>query len=238
MIGSMEPILLIVYIALLMAAFLRMRGVTREAMPQFNGTTILFATAGALLIDRIVIAAGSVLGKGELLAALNLGRLWLGVMIPPLLIVTYVEFTGRLKVKGAGTRTVATVVWGLAWAIFALQVWSSLGSLELDRLFAAGTGGLVYYLPQSPLTYPGTAAANTIGVVFGIFILLRTGWPLPLIGAGLVLAEAVFLPQSFIVAKGLEVLWIWTLVVTDWRAQKVGLQINRSELDTRLDRLG
>jgi hypothetical protein len=117
-------------------------------------------------------------------------------------------------------------------------VWSSLGSLGLDRLVVAGTGGLLYYLPQSPLTYPGTVAANTVGVVFGIFILLRTGWPLPLIGAGLVLAEAVFFPQSFIVASGFEVLWIWTLVLTDWRAQKAGLQINRSELDTRLDRLG
>ena len=234
----MDQILMFVYIGLLLSAFLRMRRVLREPLAHFNGTTILFVVVGALLIDRVVIAGGNLMGEGPLAAALNLGRLWLGVMVTPLLIVTYVEFTGRLKVRGAGTKTVAAVVWGLAWVIFGFQVWSSWESLGLDRLALVEAGGLLYYTPETPLTHPGTVAANMVGVVFGFFILLRTGWPLPLLGAGLVLAEAVLFPQPFIFQKGLEVLWIWALILTDWRAQKAGLQITRSELDTRLNRLG
>ncbi|HUF37045.1 MAG TPA: hypothetical protein VMN57_00855 [Anaerolineales bacterium] len=234
----MELILNIGYIAALLAAFERIRQVMREGMPQFNGTTILFTAVGALLIDRVVIAAGSLLGEGELLAGLNLGRLWLGAMVPPLLIVTYVEFTGRLKVRGARTKTVSAVVWGLAWLIFGLQVWHSATALTLDGLSPVQSGGLLYYVPQLPLTAPGTVAANTVGLVFALFILLRSTWPLPLIGIGLVWLESVLFPQPFIVAQGIEVIWIWTLVLTDWWAQKIGLRIDRGELDNRLDRLG
>jgi hypothetical protein len=229
---------MLVYIALLLTAFLRMRRVMHEPATQFNGTTILFTFAGALLIDRVVIAIGRLIGPGPLLAGLNLGRLWLVAMLAPLLIVTYVEFSGRLKVKGAGTQTVAAVVWALAWLLFAAQVWGSLGSLSAGDLAIVEGQGLLYYAPVSAPTAPGTIAANLIGFVFGIFILVRSGWPLPLLGAGLVLAEAVFFPQPFIIEKGLEVAWIWALVLTDWRAQKIGLQINRGELDTRLDQLG
>lgn len=234
----MELLLTILYILALGAAFARMRRVLHDPLTQLNGSLVLFTAIGALLVDRCVLAAGTLLGKGELLAGLNLGRLWLTTLVTPLLVVTYVEYTGRLKIKSARTRTIAGVVWGLAWLIAGLQAWESWPKLAFDRLVPVELGGLLYYAPEMPLAEPGTLAANTVGVLFGALIFLRTGWPFALIGTGLVWVEALLYPQPFIVVKGLEVLWLWGLVLTEWRAQKEGLQIKRSELDTRLDRLG
>jgi hypothetical protein len=215
-----------------------MRRVLHDPLTQLNGSLVLFTAIGVVLIDRMVLAIGALLGEGSLLAGLNLGRLWLNALVTPLLIVTYVEYTGRLKIKSAQTRTIAGVVWGLAWLIVGLQAWESWPKLALDRLVPVEQGGLLYYAPEIPLAEAGTLAANTIGVIFGAFILLRTGWPVALLGIGLVWGEALFYPQTFMVVKGLEVLWLWALVLTEWRAEKEGMQIKRSELDTRLGRLG
>jgi hypothetical protein len=185
-----------------------------------------------------VIVSGEFLGEGKLLAGLNLGRLWLNALVPPLLIVTYIEYTGRLKIKGASTKTIAGVGWGLAWLCVAAQVWANWPQIGLDRLAPVELGDLLYYAPAAAPVEPGTLAANTVGVIFTALIFLRSGWPLALAGTGLVWAEALFFPQPFIVVEGLEVLWLVSLVLTEWRAGFEGLRIKRKELNTRLDRLG
>lgn len=238
MIEPMELILMALYVTALGAAFIRFRRVLHDPLAYSGGSLVLVTAIGTALIDKVVIVTGRTLGEGELLAGLNLGRLWLNVLVLPLLLVTYVDLTGRLKIKAARTRTVAGMTWVLAWLLVGLQAWNSLPQLAFENLSPVEFGGLLFYEPAAPLAHPGTLAANIAGLLLGLLILLRTGWPAALIGTGLILAERALFPQPFIIDGAIEALWLWSLVLTEWRAQREGLGIKRSELDTRLERLG
>ena len=233
----LESFALPVITLVLLFAFQRMRILVRESPAAFNGATVLLSVSGAMLIDRLILSLGLVLPEGRLLAALNLGRLWLLVLLTPLLIVTYVEFTGRLRVKGARSKAVAAVVWALAVLILLLQAWDSQSQLRLAELVYVQAGGLGYYTPAEPLRYAGSIAATTLGVIFGTFMLFKTGWPFVLLGAVTVWLERLVFPQPFLVENVIGVLWLFAMVLTEVKAQREGLQISRRELDSRLDQL-
>ena len=222
----------------LLAAFQWQRVLIKESPNAFHGATVLLVVSGGMLIDRLILSAGLLLEEGPLLAALSLGRLWLLTLLSPLLIVTYMEYTGRLRVRGAGSKRVAGVVWALAIVLVLVQAWDSLPRLQLENLVFMQEGGLSYYTTAERLLHPGTAAATTLGVISGVFILFRSGWPFVLLAAAMLWIEMLVYPQPFPAANTVEVLWLLALILTEMKVQQEGLQITRSELDSRLDQLG
>lgn len=226
-----------IYTLLLFAAFQALRRHITEMSFSFNGTTILLAVTGALVVDNLIISAGLPLKEGALLAALNLGRWWLRVLLFPLLIVTYVEMTGRLEIKAAKTRTVALVVSALALLLVAVQAGVNFPTLQpgalAPEMLPSGTDWVVYAPPVDPVL-PGTIAAHAVGAAFGLLMLVRARWPWVFLTASAVFAAATFVPVPLFAANGLETALLWALVATENRAQREGLQLSDRELETRL----
>lgn len=226
-----------IYTLLLFAAFQTLRRHLKELSFSFNGTTILLAVTGALVVDNLIISAGLPLKEGVLLAALHLGRLWLRVLLLPLLIVTYVEMTGRLEFKAAKTRTVAIVVSVLALLLVAAQVWANFQALRPGALvpetLPAGADWVIYTPTLGPVL-PGTIAAHAVGIAFGLLMLVRARWPWVFLSATAVFLAGTFVPAPLFAANGLETALLWALVATESRAQREGFQLSDSELETRL----
>lgn len=237
----MTSFLFPIYVVLLFAAFQTIRKQVKELSLSFNGTTILLAVIGALLLDNLIITSGLPLREGRLLAAFNLGRWWLRILMMPMLIVTYVEMTGRLEIQAAKSRTIAGVVGGLALLLVIVQAWANAAVLQPDQLvpvqLVAGANWTIY-APAEHLLLPGTIAANTVGAAFGLLMLIRARWPWVLLAAAAVLIGSTLVSLPLFAANGLEVALVWTLVATESRAQREGLKLSRRDLETRLKGLG
>lgn len=225
------------YAVLLFLAFQRLRRLILDPTVFHPAVSILLAVTGSLLVDTLILSAGRWIGEGPLLAGLNLGRLWLRILLVPALLIAYAELAGRLRVRAAGTPVVAALVRALALLLIAVQAWANADRLQLDALALVDTPAGISYSPLAGLVLPGDLAAHAVGVVLGALILWRSRWPWLLVTAALVAAEMTFLPQPDLIRYGLEVALIWALIETEARAQREGFRMTRQDLSDRFDQL-
>lgn len=226
-----------VYTLTLLIAFQWLRRLLKENTTNRGGSTVLLAVVGGILIDNLIVAAGVLLGKGEMLEALSLGRWWLRLLYPPLLIVTYVEMSSRLGLAAAATPVVSWLTRGLGLLLAATQAWANAPLLQKGTLALVNEGGVLQYVPDGSLILPGVLAATIIGAFFGLLMTITGRWPLVLLAAGVLLAEILFYPQPAEVAAGLEVVLVGILVLTEARAQRQGLRMKLGDIDRRMERI-
>lgn len=132
----------------------------------------------ALTYDNAVIAAGSAIGEGDLLLALNAGRFWVHALVTPLMIWAGLKLIGWAR----------PWAWAVIGVLIAIGVYTDVVAL---RLVPESEGGVLRYVNDAAAG-PPIPAIVTILILVGCGVVLfrrtRIGWLL--VGAGVMFVAA------------------------------------------------
>ncbi len=147
----------------------------------------LIVTIG-LIYDNGVIAAGSLIGTGPLLEALNWPRYVIHAFATPLLIIVALDFARRSDLAWASRTAGRYGLIGLTLAIIAYGVIFELLPLSL---VAESADGVLSYVPAGGAGFPMPAMVTMVVLAaVGIILWAAQGWPW--LGVGALLAFAGF----------------------------------------------
>jgi hypothetical protein len=93
---------------------------------------IVIANMAGLVYDNIAVAAGAVLGEGDLLKALNVPRFYIHALLTPLVVIYAFGVARRAGLKWAQGRGAHTLFCLLATALAALGAFNDIIRLQLE----------------------------------------------------------------------------------------------------------
>jgi hypothetical protein len=143
--------------------------------------TLTAVVCAALVYENGVLAAGVLLGEGDLLRTLNVGRYVGHALFTPLLIPAGALLAARFGVAWFARPPARAAVTALTAAMVLLGVW-----LEVVRLepVARRTGGVLRYANAAAVGPPVPALVAIVAlVVVGAVVWRRAGWPWLFAGA-------------------------------------------------------
>jgi hypothetical protein len=165
------------------AAALRGRPVT--------GARIVAAVAILLVIDNLILAAGSVIGEGEALRSVSLVRFAGHTFVTPLLVVAARSLAAEGGVRWATRPPARAVASGLCGVLIAVGIATDLVGLELAPILE---GGVLRY--HDPMGGPPVPAIVTLVAVLILSVPLGRaggGWG-PLVGGALMFVASALDP--------------------------------------------
>ncbi len=146
-----------------------------------------------IIYDNLIIGAGSFIGEGELLKALNVPRYWIHGFITPTMMIFAIGVARRVGVGFAQGKIAHAVVCTIATAMIALGVYHEV--IQLNLLPKAENGILRYINSASPGP-PIPAIVTIIVVIFiAIFVWIKTKKPWYFIGTLLMFILAPLAPK-------------------------------------------
>lgn len=184
-------------------------------------TVPLLVVTFGLIYDNAMLAAGGLIGHGELLKQLSVPRFFMHAFGTPLLMLSSLGLVQRSGADWARRPLVAALVATLTISMIAVGVEADLISLELE---AKRTADLVSY-GNAATDGPPIAPVVTILVLIaaGIVVWRRGGGPW-LLGGALVQFAAAALGDAVVIAGNLgEVALLAGLVATDQRLSRRGV---------------
>jgi len=217
--------------------FFRLWKLRRGSGKRVAGVLILQVVLFSLIYDNLIISVGGLLGEGDLLERLNLGRFVLRAVFTPLLMVTVVEFAARGSVKWA-KNIISRIIIGFAMvSLMGLGIFLNVfASSELVPETFAGTLRYIHILDAPPI--PSTLTILAV-IIFGALIWRAVKWPWVFVG-GLITFIGSAVPVTLVgpvVNSGVEVLLMWSLVATKNRFAAPDYSLSESELDSRISRV-
>jgi hypothetical protein len=217
--------------------FRRFRKLMHEPLTRFNGSTILLVVIGTLIYDNLVVSVGALLGEGGLALGLNLPRFLFRLLFLPLLLVSLLEFAARVEMRWANWKAVMAVVWLAALALAGYGVWQDGLTPELQAAWFQGTLRYERAAAGTPIPAQAVGAA---ALAIGLLIWLKGRWAWLFLGAAAFLAGGLlqFPPAGPLPAALAAVLFAWSLVATEQRAQGEGFTLTKDELSDRLGKPG
>ncbi len=207
-------------VLLLLAIWLgRLLSVTRSVAALFA----LIVTLG-LVYDNGVIAAGSLIGEGRLLEALNWPRYVIHAFATPLLVIVPLDQARRAGLSWAAQSVWRTVHWVLTLLLIAYGVIYELLPLSL---VAEAENGILSYAPAGGAGFPVPAMVTMVVLtVIGIILWSARGWPYLALGALLAFIGFGVAPALDFTVLGqiAEVVLIGGIAMTEsWLAQRARL---------------
>ncbi len=180
----------------------------------------LIVTAG-LVYDNGIIAAGSLIGAGPLLEALNWPRYVIHAFATPLLIVAGLDFARRARLGWAQQRGWQLVLLGVAAAMIVYGVVFELLPLSL---VAESEGGIVSYGPEGGASMPVPALVTMVVLTaVGVALWVARGWSWLTISSLLAVAGFGLAPalEFEVLGQIAEVVLIGGIAMTErWLAQQ------------------
>lgn len=177
---------------------------------------LLLAVLAGLIYDNITISAGSLLGEGELLKALNMMRFLLHNLLSPLLVLIAFELEYQTRAVGDSHAGIRSAVWALASGLILFGTVTKFFGLQLSPETYAGT--LRYRAVNSGSGFP----ILEIGIVLLVALVGISLWQniqCPWLFAGsLVMLVGGALPIKIVgpaVSSGAEILLILSLLATE-----------------------
>ncbi len=183
--------------------------------PSVGALTLILPIA-AVVYDNVMVALGSFVGDGQLLAILSFPRFLGHALLTPIWIVTVVAFAVR---TGAFARRPIAWMRG-SWILYgALVVVGLVNSVVLLRYELVEQADLVYYTNAGGIPGPPLPSVIMVLVVIacGVIVARRTRWPWMLAGGVFELVAAA-IPTAlvgFVVANSGEVVLAAALVATE-----------------------
>lgn len=150
----------------------------RVALQQRSMSVWLIVIAAlSLAYDNAILATGTLIGAGELLLQLNLGRYVLHAVSTPLLMLAGLALTRNAGVHWAWRRGIAVMTWLTVLGFIAYDTMSYLGSS-----YVMASEGVMRYVIDPPHHGPPLAPITTMSflIAFGIahYIEHRSWWVL------------------------------------------------------------
>lgn len=204
-------------VLLLLAIWLgRLLAATRSLAALFT----LIVTLG-LVYDNGIIAAGSLIGEGPLLEALNWPRYVIHAFATPLLVIVPLDQASRAGLSWAGQSAWRVLLWGLTLLLIAYGVIYELLPLSL---VAEAENGVLSYAPAGGAGFPVPAIATMVVLtVIGIILWSARSWPYLALGALLAFIGFGVAPALDFTVLGqiAEVVLIGGIALTEnWLAQR------------------
>jgi hypothetical protein len=201
------------------------------------GVLILQMALLGLVYDSIVIAVGSLVGEGEVLRQLNLGRYVFFTVFTPLLMITGLEFAARAGVVWAQKRVFQILIWVAAFSLVGfggVVEWQFKDSLVVEEVW----GALRYvhevsFLPLAPIL------TNFVLMILGGLIWRKYRWPWVFAGA-LVMLVGSAIPLGMVgpwVSTGAQAVLMGCLVATERRLLTPDFTLSESELKSRFSQV-
>ena len=217
--------------------FFRLWKLRRGSGKRVAGVLILQVVLFSLIYDNLIISVGGLLGEGDLLERLNLGRFVLRAVFTPLLMVTVVEFAARGSVKWA-KNFISRIIIGFA-TVSLMGLGIFLNVFASSELVPESFSGTLRYA-QIPAAPPiPTILTILVVIIFGALIWRAVKWPWVFAG-GLIMFIGSAVPISLVgpvVNSGVEVLLMWSLIATANRLDTPDYSLSESELDSRISRV-
>ncbi len=219
--GAMELALYWTSAAVLLALAIWLGGLYRRGRSIAALCTLI--VAAGLIYDNAVIAAGSLMGPGPLLEALNWPRYVVHAFATPLLIIVALDFAHRWNLAWASRPLGRFGLIGLTLAMIAYGVIFELLPLSL---VVESADGVISYAPAGGAGVPVPAMATMVALAaVGIILWAVRGWPWLAVGALLAFVGFGLAPALDFEVLGqlAEVVLIGGIAVTELRV--IGLKL-------------
>ncbi|GAB88878.1 hypothetical protein [Gordonia rhizosphera] len=183
--------------ALVGVAMLALCGVALRLWPKVG--PIAPVVAGMLLAlayDAIIVAVGRFVGFGDVLRALNVPRLWIAAIVPPLLVLVAGYLVRRLGVEQASGRNITLG----GYALVAMLILIGVVGASRAELVPEKTGDALRYVDDAASGPPVPAVITVLAlIVLGMAAFRYAGFPWLFLGAIIMLITG---------AAAFAVLWI------------------------------
>jgi len=181
-------------------------------------TLLVWLVAMALIYDNGVIALGNLLGEGEMLRVLTVGRFCLHFTVTPLLIWTSLEQARRTGYAWAGALIAR---WGTTLMIAFLVVIGFASEVhDIDLELTTVDGVLRYMLPEAIFTAIVPVVGAVVALAIGGMVWRARGWPWMFLGTLVIFVSEGALRGSenvvlLVVQNGAEILYMLAYLQTE-----------------------
>ncbi|HNB50439.1 MAG TPA: hypothetical protein PK530_00770 [Anaerolineales bacterium] len=214
--------------------FFRLWQLRQTSQTRAAGTLILQMVLFGLVYDSWVLVAGSIVGEGDMLMRLNLGRYVFFAVFTPLLMITGADFAARLGVVWAEKWYFQVVIWVAAICLVGLGSvleWQFKDALVVERMW----GTLRYVHPMEFLPF-APVLTNVVLIFLGGLAWWKGRWPWMLVGAVVMLVGGV-IPTAWggaLISLGAQGILVGCLVATEQRLLTPDFSLTESELNSRI----
>jgi hypothetical protein len=181
-------------------------------------TLIVWLVALALIYDNGVIALGNLVGEGEFLRILTVGRFCIHFTVTPLLIWTSLEQARRAGYAWAGGSAVRMGTMLLIVGLVVTGFVTEVHNIDLELMTVDGV--LRYMLPEAIFTAIVPVIGAVIALVIGGLVWRARGWPWMLFGTLVIFLSEGALRGSenvvlLVVQNGAEILYMLAYLQTE-----------------------
>lgn len=217
--------------------FFRLWNLRRVSRQRAVGVLILQVVLFGLVYDSLVIAVGRLVGEGDLLLRLNLGRY-----------VFFAVFTPLLMISGTELSAKAGVIWAKKW-YFKVIIWIATMSLMAfggviewqfkDALVAEEVWGALRYVHALDFLPFAPILTDIVLIFLGGLIWRQMKWPWVFVGAVVMLIGSA-MPISIVgpwISSGAQGVLMGCLVATEQRLLTPDYSLTESELNSRISQV-